>query len=85
MLGPKLANKINVYVGDGDSYYLNMGVRMLQTFLKSTQDPKWTGEIQIEPMQPHCWGPRGPELMQKMVAQIEKIAPAGADLRGWKY
>ena len=35
-LGPKVANKINVYVGDADSYYLNMGVHMLETFLKTT-------------------------------------------------
>jgi len=84
-LGPKVADKINVYVGDGDSYYLNMGVRMLETFLKAANTPKWTGEIVIQPMAPHCWGPRGPELLQKMVAQIEKKAPAGADVKGWKY
>ena len=33
-LGPKLAHKINVYVGDVDSYFLNMGVHMLDEFLK---------------------------------------------------
>src|SRR5205085_2390956 len=26
-LGPKVANKINLYVGDADSYYLNIGVQ----------------------------------------------------------
>jgi hypothetical protein len=24
-------------------------------------------------------------LLQKMSAQIEKVAPAGADLKSWKY
>jgi len=24
-------------------------------------------------------------LIQKMTAQIEKVAPAGADLKSWKY
>jgi len=84
-LGPKVANKINVYVGDADTYFLNMGVRMLETFLKTADNPKWTGEIVFQPMGTHCWGPRGAELMQKMVAQIEKMAPAGADLKSWKY
>ena len=84
-LGPKVAHKINVYVGDADTYYLNMGVRMLDEFLKKTIDPKFSGEIVFQPMAPHCWGPRGPELFQKIVTQIEKYAPAGADLRSWKY
>jgi hypothetical protein len=84
-LGPKVANKINVYVGDADTYYLNMGVHMLEDFLKKADNPKWTGEIVFQPMAPHCWGPRGAELFDKMIAQIEKYAPPGADLRSWKY
>jgi hypothetical protein len=84
-LGPKVANKINVYVGDADTYYLNMGVHMLEDFLKKADDPKWTGAIVFQPMAPHCWGPRGQELFDKIVAQIEKYAPAGADLKSWRY
>jgi hypothetical protein len=84
-LGPKLANKINVYVGDADSYFLNMGVHMLNDFLTKADNPKWTGEIVFQPMAPHCWGPPRQELFQKMIAQIEKYAPAGADLKSWKY
>ncbi|HUL73118.1 MAG TPA: alpha/beta hydrolase-fold protein [Vicinamibacterales bacterium] len=84
-LGPKVANKINVYVGDADTYYLNMGVHMLDEFLRRADNPKWTGEIVFQPMAPHCWGPRGEELLGKMVAQIERYAPVGADLRSWKY
>ena len=84
-LGPKIANKLNIYVGDADSYYLNMGVHLFDTFIKSASNPKWTGEIVFQPMAPHCWGPRGSELTQKIVAQIEKYAPPGADLKSWKY
>jgi hypothetical protein len=80
-----VANKINVYVGDADSYYLNMGVHLLDTFLKSTTSPKWTGEIVFQPMAPHCWGPSLPELMGKMTAHMERTAPPGADTRGWRY
>ncbi|HEV8448224.1 MAG TPA: alpha/beta hydrolase-fold protein [Gemmatimonadaceae bacterium] len=84
-LGPKVANKINVYVGDADSYYLNMGVHMLDTFLRATTAPKWSGEIVFQPMAPHCWGPPLSELLPKMSAQVDKNAPAGADTKSWKY
>ena len=86
MLGPKVAHKINVYIGDMDSYYLNMGVRMLDEFLKQrAKDPPFTGEIVFQPMAPHCWGPRNQELLSKIVAHIDKNAPPGADLKSWRY
>ncbi len=84
-LGPKLANKINVYVGDADSYFLNMGVHMLDEFLRKADNPKWTGETWFQPMAPHCYSPPRDEILKKMVAQITKYAPAGADLTSWKY
>ena len=85
-LGPTLAPKLNVYIGDMDSYYLNMGVRMLDEFLKQrAKDPPFAGEIVFQPMAPHCWGPRGPELFGKIAAHIDKRAPAGADLKSWRY
>jgi hypothetical protein len=83
-LGPKVAHKLNVYIGDMDSYYLNMGVRKLDEFLKQrAKDPPFSGEIVFQPMAPHCWGPRGSELFAKITAYIERYAPKGADLR-WK-
>ena len=84
-LGPKLADKINVYVGDADSYYLNLGVHMLENFLKFASNPAWTGEGVFQPMAPHRWGPSLQELMPKMVVQTERNAPGGADLRSWRY
>jgi hypothetical protein len=36
-------------------------------------------------MAPHCWGPPMNELMLKMTAHMEKYAPAGADLKSWRY
>jgi hypothetical protein len=83
-LGPKVADKMNVYVGDADSYFLNMGVHLLDAFLRQTTSPKWTGEIVYQPMAPHCWGPGLDELLPKMAAQVERHAPAGAP-NGWRY
>ena len=67
-----------------DTYYLNMGRPPAR---RSSEDdnPKWTGEIIFQPMAPHCWGPPMQELIDKMVVQMEKYAPAGADLKGWRY
>jgi hypothetical protein len=84
-LGPKVADKINVYVGDADSYYLNMGVHLLDEMLRRQTSPKFTGEIVFQPMAPHCWGPPMNELMAKMTTHMERHAPAGADLRSWRY
>ena len=66
-----------------DSYYLNNGVEKLNEFLIKADNPKFTGEVVFERRAPHCWGPRGAELMTKMIAHIEKYAPAGAELKGW--
>ncbi len=84
-LGPKIANKLHVYVGDMDSYYLNDAVEKLNDFLSKADNPKFAGEVVFQRRAPHCWGPRPAELLQKMSAQIEKVAPPGADLRSWKY
>jgi hypothetical protein len=84
-LGPKLAHKLNVYVGDMDSYYLNDAVENLFAFLSKTENPKWTGEVVFQRRAPHCWGPRAPELLEKMTRQIEKHAPRGADTTSWRY
>jgi len=84
-LGPKLANKINLYVGEDDSYYLDNAVHLMDEFLRKAVNPAFSGEIVYQPGAPHCWGPRGAELLQKMVAHMEKTAPQGADLKGWRY
>ncbi len=84
-LGPKVASKLHVYVGDMDSYYLNDAVEKLNEFLSRADHPKFGGEVVFQRRAPHCWGPPDAELLQKMTAQIEKVAPAGADLKSWKY
>ena len=84
-LGPRVAHKINVYVGDMDSYYLNDAVENLNAFLSKADNPKWTGEIVFQRRAPHCWGPRAADLLDKMTKQIERYAPAGADTKSWRY
>jgi len=84
-LGPKLAHKLNVYVGDMDSYYLNDAVENVNAFLTKADHPKWTGEIVFQRRAPHCYSPGAADLMKKMTAQIDTYAPAGADKTSWRY
>jgi enterochelin esterase-like enzyme len=84
-LGPKLAGKIHVYIGEDDTYYLDDAAHLLQEFLTKTVDPPYGGEVVFQPGAPHCWGPRGGELMSKMAAHVVKTAPPGADVTSWMY
>ena len=84
-LGPNVAHKLNAYMGDADSYYLDNALENLHAFLSKADKPKWTGEIVFQRRAPHCWGPRAPELLEKMTRQIDRYAPAGADKTSWRY
>ena len=84
VLGPKIANKLHIYVGDMDSFYLNDAVEKLNEFLSKADDPKFGGEVVFQRRAPHCWGPRAAELWQKLAAQVEKGAPAGTT-KSWRY
>ncbi|MBN8714674.1 MAG: hypothetical protein J0H50_12015 [Xanthomonadales bacterium] len=55
-LGPKLVDKIHVYVGDMDTYYLNLGVYDMQNFLQATRNPHYAGTfVYGRPEKPHGW------------------------------
>ena len=96
-LGPKLAGKINVYVGEADNYFLNNAVYLVEDFLKSTKNPSWSGQVDYEPRAEHCWNgdhtrPNAISRLRyhqfyapKIVERITKSAPPGADLKSWRY
>ena len=95
-LGQKLAGKIHIYVGEADNYYLNNAVYLAEEFLRTT-DPYYAGEIDYGPRAEHCWNgdhkqPNAISRLRyhqmfapKIVERIEKSAPAGADLKSWRY
>jgi len=84
-LGPKLKGKLHIYIGDMDTYYLNNAVVLLEEFLESTTDPYYEGEVKYADRQPHCWGPRGMELLDLMADHIRRNAPSGENTHAWKY
>ena len=54
-IGPRLAGKIHIWIGDMDTYYLNDAVHLLDDYLATTKEPAWGGSITYGPREPHCW------------------------------
>jgi hypothetical protein len=77
--------KLNIYVGDDDSFYLDNGVELMEKFLESTKTPYYAGSVTYKRGAPHCWGPPAKELLDAMARHIERWAPVGADITSWRY
>jgi hypothetical protein len=97
-LGPKLQGKLHFAVGDGDTYFLNNAVHLLQDQLEKTRDPHSDATFQYGPGMPHCYtgGPPDKTMEQnnaewpervipQMVRHMLKTAPPGADVKSWRY
>ncbi|MCA9738195.1 MAG: hypothetical protein KC645_11280 [Gemmatimonadetes bacterium] len=96
-LGPRVAGKLHIYVGDMDNYYLNNAVYLAEEFLESTTDPYYAGEVDYGDRAEHCWNgdhTRGNGYSRlryiqmfapRIVDRIERSAPRGADLTSWRY
>jgi len=97
-LGPKLEGKLHIPVGDGDTYFLNNAVHILDKQLQSTRNPHSDAEFQYGPGMPHCYtgGPAEYTMQQNsaswpqrllplMTEHMIKTAPAGADVKSWVY
>lgn len=95
-LQPKLRGKIRLYVGDMDNYYLNNAVYEVEKFLKQANPPA-EAVVDYGDRDEHCWNgdhTRSNAYSRLRYAQmsmpwfVERMlqsAPAGADLRSWRY
>jgi len=79
LIGHKLKNKIHIYVGDMDSYYLNNAVKYMEEFLEQTQNPYYGGVVEYGDGEPHCWGPRGADLIHLIDQQVKKMKQSAED------
>ena len=97
-LGPKLEGKLHIAVGDGDTYFLNNAVHLLQKELDGTRNPHSDATFQYGPGMPHCYtggpaeytmqqnGANWPQrILPQMTDHMIKTAPAGADVKSWVY
>ncbi len=96
-LGPKVQGKIHIYCGDMDNYYLNNAVYLMEDFLKTTKNPFYQGEVDYGDRAEHCWNGdhKNPNqisrlryntmYLPKILNRIAQSAPAGADVKSWRY
>ncbi len=54
-LGPSLAGKLHVTVGDMDSYYLNNAVELMEQAVAGLDDPSPRASFEYGRKKPHCW------------------------------
>ena len=95
-LAPKLRGKLRIYVGDMDNYYLNDAVYLVDDFLRSANPPA-DAVVDYGDRDEHCWNGdhtranaysrlRYPQMvMPWAVERMLMTAPAGADVRSWRY
>lgn len=84
VLGPKLVDKVHVYVGDADNFFLNNSTRKLQEWMKKTEAPHYEGRFTYGATKGHCWsGPVGSADRVKEMAEfiLQRMPPE--TVAGW--
>ena len=91
-LGPKLAGKLHLFVGEADTFYLDRAVHLLKDFMDTTTDPYYRGTFDFGVRKPHCYAGDidfangiSQHYFPEMVKHMEETAPPGADVKSWKY
>jgi hypothetical protein len=96
-LGPKLRGKLHIYVGDMDNYYLNNAVYLMEERLEALTDPPADAEVDYGDRAEHCWNgdhtrPNATSRLRyhqmfipRIMAEIRRSHPAGADTLSWRY
>jgi len=75
-LGPKLRGQLHVFVGDMDTFYLNLAVYHLEEFLKRARPAAEAEFAYGRPLKPHGWQPwTNAELMRIMARHIDQHRP----------
>lgn len=75
-LGPTLKGQLHVYVGDMDTFYLNLAVYRLEEFLKRARPAAEAEFAYGRPLKPHGWQPwTNAELMRIMARHIDRHHP----------
>lgn len=74
-IGPKLAGKIHIWVGDADDYFLNNGVHRFKASALKLKNPTFDGTILIEPRKGHTSGGWTREEMHEAMLRRADKAP----------
>lgn len=83
-LGPKLQDKVRVYVGDADNFYLNNGTHKLQDWMKKTENPHYEGLFVYGAGKGHCYsGPVSTADRLKEMAEHVRAKMPPDTVAGW--
>lgn len=72
-LGPKIQDKIWVWMGDMDNFYLNPAMRSLDRFLQQTTSPTSDARINFTPMQGHCWEFDHRKVIEQIGGKVDRM------------
>ncbi len=96
-LGPKIAGKLHIYVGEADNYFLNNAVYLVDNRLRELAHPAPDIEVDYQPRAEHCWNGDHTRsnaysrlryaqmFIPRIMDQIRKRHPEGADTVSWRY
>jgi hypothetical protein len=86
-VGPELVDKIHVYVGTMDSFFLDLATRELEAWMKTTQNPRYEGYFVYGDQKPHRWSGPGTsaDRLREMAEYGLRKMPAGTTTSWWKY
>jgi hypothetical protein len=86
-LGPKLVDKLRIYTGDMDNYYLNNAVVEMEEWMRTTENPHYPGFFSYGRGRGHCYS--GPvstaERLKEMAQHVMRSQPAVLDTPWWRY
>jgi hypothetical protein len=86
-VGPKLVDKVHVYTGTMDNFFLNNSTKELEAWMKTTANPHYEGFFLYGDGKGHCWqGPEStPERLRQMATHIMRHKPEGMTTPWWRY
>jgi len=86
-LGPKIVDKLHIYTGTMDNFFLNNSTKVLEEWMKTTSNPHYEGYFMYGEGKGHCWiGPVTQAERMKEIGQfILRKKPGDATTPWWKY
>ncbi len=85
-VGPKLVDKIHVYTGTMDNFFLNNSTKELEDWMKTTENPHYKGFFLYGDGKGHCWqGPESTaERLKQMAVHVARHKPDGMTTPWWR-
>ncbi len=72
-LGPKIQDKVYIWMGDMDHFYLNSATRAFDDFIVETENPTSDAQIVFTPVAGHCQNFSNKKVLMLMDEKLEKM------------